>query len=106
MKCKGTYKGKHKVEIRCIVAVYIEKLNLANIVINRPPDTESGEFEKIMNKTKKLLLEMEINEPTVIITGDFNFPFVAWKRGRTNACDWKNKKKIMGEKMTKSNFIH
>ncbi len=36
---------------------------------------------------KKLLSEMEIKEPTVIITGDFNFPFIAWKRGAVNAYD-------------------
>ena len=35
-----------------IVVVHIEKLDLVNIVIYRPPNTESGVFEKIMNKTK------------------------------------------------------
>ncbi len=80
-----------------IIAVYIENLNLVNIVIYRPPDTESKDFEKIMNKTKKLLSEMEIKEPTIIISGDFNFPFITWKRGTTNACDWKDKKDKYGK---------
>ena len=25
-------------------------------------------------------------EPTVIITGDFNFPFIEWKRNELGAC--------------------
>ena len=49
---------------------------------------------------------MEIKEPTVIITGDFNFPFIAWKRGAVNTHDWKNKKYIYEKKMNKSNSIH
>ena len=66
-------------------------------MIYRPPDTISKDFEIIMNKTKKLLSEMEIKEPTIIITGDFNFPFIAWKRGTTNACDWKKQKIYLWE---------
>ena len=80
-----------------IVAVYIENLNLVNIVIYRPPKTLSKDFEIIMNKTKKLLSEMEIKEPTIIITGDFNFPFIKWKRGTSNACDWKDKTDTYGK---------
>ena len=41
---------------------------------------------------------MEIKEPTVIITGDFNFPFIAWKSFAVNACDWKTKKDTYGKK--------
>ena len=29
--------------------------------------------------------------PSVITTGDFNFPFIEWKRGELNACKWKMK---------------
>ena len=35
---------------------------------------------------------MEVMEPTVIISGDFNFPFVTWKRIIGGACNWKMKK--------------
>ena len=30
-------------------------------------------------------------EPSVMITGDFNFPFIEWKRGELNACKWRMK---------------
>ena len=40
-----------------------------------------------MDKIKKLLEEMTSPEPSVIITGDFNFPFIEWKRGELNACN-------------------
>jgi len=58
------------------VAIYIEKLNTINIVIYRPPDTGSLAFNKIIDKTKTLLENMDKPEPNVIITGDFNFRFV------------------------------
>ena len=43
-----------------IVAVHIEKINILNIVVYRPPDTELPVFTKIMNKNKKLLSEIII----------------------------------------------
>ena len=61
-----------------VVAVHIEKINIINIVVYRPPDTKLPVFTAIMNKIKKLLSEMATPEPTIIITGDFNFPFVEW----------------------------
>ena len=62
-----------------------------NIVVYRPPDTHSVEFADAMDKIKKLLGDMVSPEPSVIITGDFNFPFIEWKRGELNACKWKMK---------------
>ena len=44
-----------------------------------------------MDKIKKLLTKMASPEPSVIITGDFNFPFIEWKRGDLNACKWRMK---------------
>ena len=80
-----------RVESCEIVAVHIESINVVNIVVYRPPDTHSAEFTKVMDKIKKLLEEMVSPEPSVIITGDFNFPFIEWKRGELNACKWKTK---------------
>ena len=74
-----------------IVAVHIDSINVVNIVVYRPPDTHSTEFTIVMDKIKKLLGEMVSPEPSVIITGDFNFPFIEWKRGELNACKWKMK---------------
>ena len=80
-----------RVESCEIVAIHIERLNVVNIVVYRPPDTHSVEFASAMDKIKKLLGDMVSPEPSVIITGDFNFPFIEWKRGELNACKWKMK---------------
>ena len=82
---------EERVESCEILAIHIEKLNIVNIVIYRPPDTHSTEFASVMDKIKKLLSEMTSPEPSVIVTGDFNFPFVEWKRGELNACKWRMK---------------
>ena len=82
---------EERVESCEILAIHIEKLNILNIVIYRPPDTHSTEFASVMDKIRKLLSKMASPEPSVIITGDFNFPFIEWKRGDLNACKWRMK---------------
>ena len=82
---------EERVESCEILAIHIEKLNIINIVIYRPPDTHSTEFASVMDKIKKLLTTMTSPEPSVIISGDFNFPFVEWRRGDLNACKWRMK---------------
>ena len=47
---------------------------------------------------------MEVMEPTVIISGDFNFPFVTWKRSIGGACNWKMKKDTNRKKDDKKQF--
>merc|ERR1711954_46120 len=93
---KNGFEAKLLLEVRVesceIVAIHIEKLNVVNIVVYRPPDTHSAEFTKAMDKIKELLEKMVSPEPSVVITGDFNFPFIEWKRGELNACKWKMKK--------------
>ena len=74
-----------------IVAIEIEKLNVINIVIYRPPDTDSTTFTRVMNKVKHILSVMDSPEPTVLITGDFNFRFIEWERNEEGACAWKKK---------------
>ena len=69
-----------------MVAIYIEKLNIVNIVIYRPPDTKSTVFTMVLNKVKELLSQMKAPEPTVILSGDFNFRFIQWTRGELNGC--------------------
>ena len=44
-----------RVESCEIVAIHIERLNVVNIVVYRPPDTHSAEFANAMDKIKKLL---------------------------------------------------
>ena len=44
-----------------------------------------------MDKIKRMLAVMDAPEPTVLITGDFNFPFIEWKKNETSACNWRKK---------------
>merc|ERR1712121_543984 len=78
-----------------MVAVFIEKLNIINIVIYRPPGTKGKNFSEILGKVKEILRKVKTPEPTVVLTGDFNFSFVEWTRGKLGGCDW-NKKKNTG----------
>merc|ERR1711874_364911 len=74
-----------------MVAVFIEKLNILNIVIYRPPSSLGKNFLVILKKVKEILKKTKAPEPTIIITGDFNFPFIEWKRGKHGGCEWKKK---------------
>ena len=56
-----------------ILAVHIKELNIVNIVIYRPPDTEIQVFEVILKELKKILEKMDKPDPTMIPPGDFNF---------------------------------
>merc|ERR1712117_103436 len=75
-----------------MIAVHIEKINVINIVIYRPPGAIMSEFSPILEEVEKILVNMKKPNPTVIITGDFNFPSVEWKWGQDGGCRWKLKK--------------
>ena len=62
-----------------MIAINILTLNTINIVIYRPPHTKSEDFYFILNKTEEILRGMGNPNPTILMTGDFNFPFVRWK---------------------------
>ena len=89
-----------------IIGIHIDKINVINIVVYRPPDTKIAVFTPIMNKIEKLLSEMEMErpEPVVIITGDFNFPFIDWRRNDIGACSWKIKSDTYGTQDEKMQF--
>ena len=74
-----------------MVAVYIEKLNIINIVIYRPPDARVFNFSEILKNVRGILKEVKAPEPTVIVAGDFNFAFVKWKREINGGCIWEEK---------------
>ena len=74
-----------------MIAIRIEKLNTINIVIYRPPDTSSSVFLLMLKELQEILEKLESPEPTVIISGDFNFPFVNWTRDLSNGCRWEIK---------------
>ena len=62
-----------------MVAVNIKALNTINIVIYRPPKTKGVDFNYILDKVESIFNNMEIPNPTIIMTGDFNFPFIEWR---------------------------
>ena len=62
-----------------MIAINILTLNTINIVIYRPPHTKREDFYVILNKVEEILSGMENPNPTILMTGDFNFPFLRWK---------------------------
>ena len=69
-----------------MIAIQIIPLNTINIVIYRPPKTSGDEFNEILNKIEDIFNNMTKPEPTIILTGDFNFPFISWKLNSHNGC--------------------
>ena len=74
-----------------VVAVEMPDIQTINIVVYRPPDTKSHEFNPILSEIQNVLQKLEKPEPTIILSGDLNFPFVKWKRLPDNSCSWEYK---------------
>ena len=66
------------------MAIKIKEINIINIVIYRPPDTDLTTFRGVMDKIKHMLAMMDTPKPMVLITADFKFPFIEWKKNETN----------------------
>merc|ERR1711915_838824 len=79
----------YQIESCEVVTIKIEEINIINTVIYRPPDTDLLPFTRVMDKIKSMLAVMDAPEPTVLITGDHNFPFIEWNKNQTNACNWR-----------------
>ena len=71
-----------------MIAIKIPNIQTINIVVYRPPDTKSIDFNIILDNIQGILKELKTPEPTVILSGDFNFPFVKWKRLQNSGCTW------------------
>ena len=71
-----------------IIAIKIPEIQTINIVVYRPPKTKLQEFEVILNKIQEIFSNLDKPDPTIILSGDFNFPFVNWKRMPNNSCSW------------------
>ena len=69
-----------------LIAVNIKSLNTINMVVYRPPGTNEENFSYILEKIEGILEGMPAPEPTVIISGDFNFPFINWKLNQEGGC--------------------
>ena len=65
-----------------------QKSKTVNIVVYRPPKTKLQEFDMILDKIKEIFSKLNKPDPTIILSGDFNFPFVKWKRLPNNSCAW------------------
>ena len=77
LECETLAKiSKNKCEM---IAINILTLNTINIVIYRPPHTKSEDFYYILDKVEEIFNGMENPNPTILMTGDFNFPFIKWK---------------------------
>ena len=74
-----------------MMAINIPDIQTVNIVVYRPPGTKSQEFNPILNKIQEIFKNLEKPDPTVILSGDFNFPFVKWKRLPDNSCSYEYK---------------
>ena len=57
-------------------------------------------FDKILDEIENFCRNTPKPEPTIILSGDFNFPFVKWNRMPSGACTWRYKT----EKETKTNI--
>ena len=69
-----------------MVAIKIPNIQTINIVLYRPPDTNSNDFNIILDNIQEIFKELKAPEPTIILSGDFNFPFVKWKRMQNGGC--------------------
>ena len=57
----------------------LEVIGLINILIYRPPHTKSEDFYLVLDKVEEIFKGMRNPNPTILMTGDFNFPFVKQK---------------------------
>ena len=86
LETKEIYKISHK---KCeMIAIHIPEIQTINIAVYRPPKTEKQDFDIILNELEKILKSVEKSKQTIIISGDFNFPFVIWKRMESGGCMW------------------
>ena len=87
-----------------MVAIKIPEIQTINIVVYRPPGTKFNEFNVILKKLQEMFKELEKPEPTIILSGDFNFPFVKWSRLENNSCTWDYSAKSNATKDEKKQF--
>merc|ERR1712121_58840 len=83
---KKIYKISHN---NCkMVAIHIPEIQTINIAVYRPPKTKKQVFDKILDELEKILKSVEKSKQTIIISRDFNLPFVIWKRMESGGCMW------------------
>ena len=71
-----------------MIAIQVPDIQTINIVVYRPPGTKLEEFDVILKEIEGIFEKMKKPDPTIIISGDLNFPFVKWKRMENYSCIW------------------
>merc|ERR1712236_150578 len=86
LEAKEIYKISHR---KCeMIAIHLPEIQTINIAVYRPPKTKRKVFDIILDEQEKILKSVEKSKQTIIISGDFNFPFVMWKRMESGGCMW------------------
>ncbi|KAG0720571.1 hypothetical protein GWK47_048219 [Chionoecetes opilio] len=62
-------------------AIYIQARNMVLINCYRPPSCCPKNFSSAMEALRHLQDSLSIPTPDIILTGDFNFPFLKWPEG-------------------------
>ena len=89
LKIGHTWEKRHN---RCeMIGVEIKDLQTINIVVYRPPDTKKEDFRVILRTLKIILDKMGEHSNTIIVSGDFNFRFIEWRKEQSGACSYRYK---------------
>ena len=64
----------------------IKRLDLVITVVYRPPTANFHSFKQVIEEIREKLHELPSPAPSLILTGDFNFPTVRWPQGEIGAC--------------------
>ena len=62
-----------------ILGIYLPSINLVNVTVYRPPNSNFDNFNQVISKLRTWLSNLEDRKifPTIIVNGDFNFRFMS-----------------------------
>ena len=64
------------------VMVFLPEPNLTIITVYRPPRCPEDNFTQCLTEVSNFIAKLE--NPEVLMVGDFNFPYISWKDGNMN----------------------
>ena len=67
-----------------LLMIKLPKLKVIVTTIYRPPQTPSEKFQEALTTIKNTLNSEDAPTPSIVIVGDFNFPFLKYKRVGNN----------------------
>ena len=62
--------------------IFLQGVNLVIAAIYRPPRCPEASFNQCLDELHKFITKFD--SPELLVTGDFNFPFVDWNSGNIN----------------------